>query len=219
MQLTKTLLKTTDAYIKKLAQAGINTTEDFLLHFPRALEDRSTVLENFAYVNLKEKNTMRLTIESIVSERTRTGKQLTKVILADDRGHLSEAVYFNKPYFMSKFASGDKVMLYGKAKYDYGKLSFVAPEIEFANSDLPSFVGVYSDANYIPGSWFADKMPLVRPYLDEIHDVLPPEIRKLKGFHSRRQNVERLHFPKNRTDWQQARDELAYEELFMIQYR
>lgn len=109
--LTKSLLKTTDAYIKKLAKANIITTLDFLLYFPRALEDRSTVLTNFALVNIQEKNTLSLKIESILKERTRSGKQLTKVILCDERENLSEAIYFNSPYFLSKFQSGDQVIL------------------------------------------------------------------------------------------------------------
>ena len=130
MILTKELLRTTDAHIKKLKAGGIETTEDFLLHFPRAIEDRSEVLESFTLVNLKEKNTLKLKIESIVSERTRNGKTLSKVLLKDINGYVSEAVFFTKPYFLSKFASGDTVLLHGKAKYDYGKLSFPAPEIE-----------------------------------------------------------------------------------------
>jgi len=180
MILTKSILHTTDVYIKKLKEAGIETVQDFLEHFPRALENRSNVLESFTYVNLKEKNTLKLTIESIVSERTRSGKQLTKVILKDANGYLSEAIYFVKPYFLSKFSSGDVVLLHGKAKYDYGKLSFPSPEIEKVSADAQSFVPVYSDVNYIPGTWFADKMVHLKPYISEVQDVLPVEARKKK---------------------------------------
>jgi ATP-dependent DNA helicase RecG len=170
-------------------------------------------------VSLKEKNTIKLTIESIVSERTRNGKQLSKVILRDKQGSMAEAVYFTKPYFLAKFKSGDAVMLYGKAKYDYGKLSFPSPELEFFQADRTEFVPVYSDCNYIPGTWFSDKMEYLRPYLAEITDFLPPEIQKKKGFRSRKENVTALHFPKTEADFFRSRSELAYEELFMIQYR
>lgn len=38
MHLTKALLRTTDAYIKKLNTAGIHQVEDLLTHYPRELE-------------------------------------------------------------------------------------------------------------------------------------------------------------------------------------
>ncbi len=219
MLLTKELLHTTDAHIKKLKAGGLETTEDLLLYFPRNLEDRSEVLESFTLVQLKEKNTLRLTIESIVSERTRSGKTLTKVILKDIHGYFSEAVYFTKPYFLSKYASGDVVLLHGKAKYDYGKLSFPAPEIELASSVETTLVPIYSDCQYIPGSWFEGKISYVRPYLSEISEVLPAEIRRTKGFRARALNIESLHFPRSPDDFERARRELAYEELYAIQYR
>ncbi len=132
---------------------------------------------------------------------------------------MAEAVYFTKPYFLAKFKSGDTVMLYGKAKYEYGKLSFLTPELELYQEDRCEFVPVYSDCNYIPGTWFAEKMEHLRPFLSQITDVLPWEIRKKKGFRSRQENVTALHFPKTEADFVRSRSELAYEELFMIQYR
>lgn len=56
-------------------------------------------------------------------------------------------------------------------------------------------------------------------YLSEITDILPIEIRTKKGFRTRRENITALHFPKSEADFLRARSELAYEELFMIQFR
>ena len=219
MLLSKELLHTTDSHIKKLKSAGIETAFDFLEHFPRAIENRSSAIESFAYVHLKEKNTLKVQIESIISERTRSGKTLTKVILLDRNDSRAEAIYFSKPYFLQKFQSGDRVMVFGKAKYEYGKLSFPSPEIEHATDQFAQFVPVYSDCNYIPGSWFADKMKYVRSFLSEIEERLPSEIRAKKKFRARARNIEALHFPESIADFERARSELAYEELFMIQYQ
>jgi ATP-dependent DNA helicase RecG len=219
MLLTKSLLRTTDAHIKKLHASEIETTLDLWGHFPRALENRSEVLDTFAYVNLQEKNTIRVTIESITSERTRSGKTLTKVILLDRNNSRAEAVYFTKPYFLSKFAVDDIILVYGKVKYEYGKLSFPSPEFSHINAEHSEFVPVYSDCNYIPWAWFAGKLELIRHTLASIPEVLPANVRDAKWFRPRVLNIEALHFPKSEADWQRARSELAYEELFMIQYR
>ncbi len=216
--LDKRLLKTTDAHVRKLADAGIRTAADLLSHYPRALENRSDVLSSFSFVNLKEKNAVRATVETIASERTRNGKTLVKVVLKDVHGYLTEAVYFNRPYFLSKFRPGDRVTVFGKPKYEYGKLSFPSPEIVSASEEAPDFLPVYSDCNYVPGNWFREKMRLVGAHAGDVPDFLPPEIRQSKGFSSKAENIRRIHFPDSEAAFLRAREELAYEELFAIQY-
>ena len=56
MKLDKKILHTTDSYIKKVADAGISTTSDFLMNFPKDLEDKSNLLQYIKikpYVNFK----------------------------------------------------------------------------------------------------------------------------------------------------------------------
>ena len=96
--LTKTLLRTTDNYIKALEKAGIKTVEDMLLFFPRDYEDRTEVLDTFSLINLKEKNTILVTLLTIENSRTSGNKILTKAILEDKNGFLAEAVWFNRKY-------------------------------------------------------------------------------------------------------------------------
>ena len=178
--LTKALLHTTDSYIKRLQKGGIETVEDLIGHYPRTYKDKSDVLEYFSYVNIKEPNTVRVKIESITTERTRNNKELSKAILCDKGGFLSEAVWFNRKFMLQKFHAGDSVKIYGKPKYEYGKLSFPSPDIEFAKDEAAVIVPVYPECNYIPSAWFEGKMSAVREYIRAIPEVLPEEIRKLK---------------------------------------
>jgi hypothetical protein len=39
---------------------------------------------------------------------------------------------------------------------------------------------VYSDVNYIPGTWIREKMTYMKAFLEEIQDDIPEEIRKKK---------------------------------------
>lgn len=61
-------------------------------------------------------------------------------------------------------------------------------------------------------------MVCVREYIRTIPDVLPEEIRKQKGFRTKAVNLTAIHFPSSRADFERARTELAYEELFSLQY-
>jgi ATP-dependent DNA helicase RecG len=104
-KLTKSILRTTDNYIKSLEKAGILTIGDLLNHFPRDYEDRTNVLSNFSLVNIKEKNTILLKLVSINSQRSANNKLLTKAVLEDDSGFLSEAVWFNRKYLATQLAN------------------------------------------------------------------------------------------------------------------
>jgi ATP-dependent DNA helicase RecG len=216
MMLSASLLHTTDRYIAKLAEAGVRTVEDFVTLYPREHKDKANVITAFAQVNLKEPNTVRATLESMATERTRFGKQLVKAVIRDKHGTLAEAVWFNQPYLARQYRAGDEVMLYGKAKYGYGKLSFTSPDIGLA-ADASAIEPVYSDTNTIPGHWIASKMSLLRAHMREMPDLVPEAIRAKRGFPSRARALDMIHFPESAEDIETARRALAYEELYLIQ--
>lgn len=219
--LTKQILHTTDNYIKSLNKGGVLTVWDLIYFLPKSIEDRTNVLESFSFINIKEKNTIIVTFISIENSKTSNGKILTKAIFEDKNWFMSEAVWFNRKYLatqLQKF-SWKKVILTGKVKYEFWKLTFVSPEIE---TDLSKsqweVLPVYSDCNYIPGTWIASKMYNLRNYIKLIPETLPEEIIKKYHFISRAEAIEKLHFPSSKHDFELARERLAYDELFEINY-
>lgn len=219
MQLTKTLLHTTDSYIKKLAQAGINEVKDLINHYPRTYENKSQVLEYFSFVSIKEKNSVICTIETMILERTRNNKQLIKAILKDKNDFMAEAVWFNQKYLLNQFKQWDKIIIYGKPTYNYGKLSFSSPEINFYWKETKAIKPIYPESNYIPSEWFEKKIALLKPYFSEIENILPAQILAKKWFKNKSVNLLKIHFPESEKDFEQARRELAYEELYEMQLR
>ena len=220
-KLTKSMLRTTDNYIKALEKWGITTVWDMLKFFPRDYEDRTQVLDTFSLINLKEKNTILVTLVSIDTTRTSWNKLLTKAIIEDKNGFLAEAVWFNRKYLASqlKLYVWKKILLSGKVKYNYGKVSFNSPDPE---TDLTKIAGgivpIYSDAQYIPGKWIESKMWNLEKYFADIPENLPEEIMKKYNFISRKQAFHKIHFPKNSHDVEVAKARLAYEELYKINY-
>lgn len=102
MQITTTLLHTTDAYITSLLKSGVKTVYDIINHYPRDYEDRTHVLDSFSYINLKEKNTVLVKLLTIDTTRTANNKLLTKAVFEDKNGFLAEGVWFNRKYFASQ---------------------------------------------------------------------------------------------------------------------
>lgn len=219
MQLTKALLHTTDMYIKKLKDAGVETVSDFLSIFPRDHEDKSDVITRFSLVDIREKQAIECRIELMTSEMTRNKKLLIKAVIEDSDGSYAEAVWFNQRQILSKFAQGQKVLLYGKPKYEYGRLTFPSPDIEHIAPKRQEIVPVYSDVNYIPGSWIREKMQFLRPYISDFDllDPLPKEIRIKKSMRNYSESVRALHFPTSLPDFEQAKSEIGYAELFAFQ--
>jgi len=209
MQLTKSLLHTTDAYIKRLREAGIESVSDLLSYFPRDIEDKSDVCERFSEVSIREKQVIKCKIELITSETTRNKKLLIKAVIVDQDGSYAEAIWFNRKFLLQQFASGDMVIIYGMAKYEYGRLTFPSCEIEHVKVGRREIVPVYSDLNYIPGTWIREKIILLRSYLSGIFpDIIPQEIRTKHGFRTRAENIASIHFPTSLEDFDRSRQEL-----------
>jgi ATP-dependent DNA helicase RecG len=216
------MLRTTDNYIKALEKGGLKTVWDMLRFFPREYEDRTEVLDTFSLINLKEKNTILVTLMSLETTRTWWNKLLTKAIIEDKNWFLAEAVWFNRKYLASqlKAYTGKKILLSGKVKYNYGKVSFSSPEPETDLSKISGWiVPIYSDAQYIPGRWIESKMWNLEKYISEIPENLPEHLIKKYKFMSRKEAFHKVHFPKNSHDLDAAKIRLAYEELYEINYK
>jgi len=219
MQLTKSLLHTTDNYIERLRRGGIETVEDLLLFFPRDLENTSNILESFAYVNIQEKNTIKVKLMNIIREKTKYQKNLTKFVISDTNGMLTECVFFHTPFFKKPIQIGDIIIIHGKPKYEYGKLTFVQPDIEPFEAERQAYLPIYIEIQGINTKWFREKIPLLFPYLHLLPEVLPIHISTERKHAPRMENIRTLHAPKTLADFEKAKHELAYEELFELQYR
>ncbi len=217
MILSKSLLHTTDVYIKKLKEAGIETVGDFIWLYPKDYEDKSDVLTQFSLLDITEKQVIKCTIELLTSEMTRNKKLLIKAVVTDSDGMHAEAVWFNQRMILSKFSKWDTVLLFGKPKYEYGRLSFPSAEIEHFSPKRQEIVPVYSDVNYIPGSWIREKMSYMKPFLDEISDDIPQMIRTKKWLRAKSANIRDIHFPSSIEAFERAKHELGYGELFQFQ--
>ncbi len=221
-KLNKTLLRTTDNYIKALEKASILTVGDLLNHFPRDYEDRTNVLDSFSLINIKEKNTIIVKLLSINSQKTANNKLLTKAVIEDRNGFLSESVWFNRKYLATQLKAYEwkKVIFSWSVKYAFWKVTFQNPEVETDLDKLAwEIVPIYAELNYIPSKWIEWKIEILKSFIKDIPEDLPDEVIKKYNFISKRDAVYRVHFPKNKIDIEQAKYRLAYGELFEINYK
>ena len=103
------MLRTLDSYILKLRKMGILTLADLLLYFPRTYRDEQEFTK-IVDMRTDEVNVIQGRIKSIANIRTKTGKTMTKAVVADDTGEMP-IMWFNQPHIKKMFFKGSDIIL------------------------------------------------------------------------------------------------------------
>ncbi len=140
----KALLKTTPKYISILEKNGILTIKDFLQHFPRTYEDRSTI-RPLDELQVNEKG-IAATKGHILSKSifARGGKRIYDIKFVDEKGNKGAISIFNSWFLASKIHENKWYIIVGKPTMKFNKITFShpdvieteAPEEEIENSEF-----------------------------------------------------------------------------------
>ena len=217
--LTPAMLRTTQAFIDGLAAMNIRTVEDLVLTLPRTHEDINQA-QNLLSAPLNEKVSLRGTIHDLKLVRTRTKKVLVQGKFFDEEGNAAQVIWFNQPHIMRMLRDGQNVTLTGKILENGLKLQFQSPLFEDekkAALHAGSIAAVYSQSEQISSRWFRDKMLLVKDSIKLISETLPPEIISEEKLLSRSQAMFELHFPSTPEKLEEAKQRMAFEEMYALQ--
>ena len=209
----------------ELNRLGLFTVYDLITYFPRTYEDQS-VLTKISELQAGEKATVAGTIMN-VSERQggRRGMSILMALVGDGTGIL-QVTWFNQKYLKSKLKVGKKVFVTGKATYAYGGRG------QFAMSQLTSFQILEEDdtpehmTGIMPVYPATEKLnqkffrKLLQGLLTEelnISELIPKSVAERYQLWPRREALQAIHFPKDFAELKGARNQLAFEELYLIQ--
>ncbi|HPO05575.1 MAG TPA: ATP-dependent DNA helicase RecG [Candidatus Gracilibacteria bacterium] len=212
-------IKTTKSHLLALAKMGLTQVADLLLYYPRAYEFH-THQESLASLDLREINSIELEILATSSMRSpKTFKTIYKAQMQDKEGNICEGVWFNRPYQLQNIPQGAKRIITGKAKYEYGKISFLSPQIDYPDerkSSLP-IMPIYPQTDLISSNYLLGKIkPLI--YLTSYFpEDLPESVRIAENLMSRAEALKNIHFPQSEEILKQAKERLAFTELWTIQ--
>ncbi len=200
---------------KRLAEAGIHSVADLLLHPPRRYLDRSQLFD-LADVPLGEEVTVGGTVTSVKKINLSRNRRMIDAVITDGTNFL-KARWFN-PY--TKVAEGWDVVLSGKVERFQGSLQMKGPDMERMGSESlligrvvpfhPSAGGI-GPAALRRAIWNA--LPRSRP----IHEVLPEDILDRLDLVDRDYAIANIHFPETAADAQPARRRLVFDELFRLE--
>ena len=203
---------------KQLHKLGITNITSLLTYFPRTYEDRRTI---YRIGDLKSGMTGGVvgTVIAVQEKRPRPRLSILEVVIADGTGPL-KIVLFNQGYKKNFYKKGQRLYAYGKAEFQYGSMQMNTPQIEnLGDGGEPDrgIVPIYALADGVSQfvvrssvrNWFAAN--------HELPEILPAEVREVHQYMTRYDAFKMMHFPESSERYEEARHQLAYEELFVMQ--
>jgi len=214
------VLHTTKDHIAALKDMGISTIEDLLLYLPRTYEDLTNI-QSLRTAALDAKGTFRGTVDNLKQIRTKHNKRLITGVFEDGESERADVVWFNQPHILRIIKNGDEVVLTGKLVQQGRKLQIQSPQFERATTEdlvhAGRLVPVYPQHEIINTKWLREKMRLIRPAIAALPETLPQEVLDEEKLMPRATAVEALHFPEDGAQAEQARERMAFEEMYMVQ--
>lgn len=218
VRLTNSVLKTRDIYVQELRKMGIHTIRELLLFFPRDYKDEA----EFTGVNNLQENevhVLRGEIKSIFTNRSKTGKSITRAVVGDGTGEVS-AVWFNQPHLKLMFFKGNEIILTGKVKYEQGRRVFMSPKYEKGGKTLihtGRIVPVYPENEFISSKWLRDKIFSLLKYSKYFEEYLPQSLIQDEGIMAINDAIYHIHFAQDLEHLNKAKERLAFDEILLLQ--
>jgi ATP-dependent DNA helicase RecG len=215
-----------------LEKLGITTIEDLLKYFPRSYEDRRTTTR-IKDIFFDSRVLIEAKVESVAEKRTNPFMAIFKVLLDDGTGKCW-AVFFRKtnPYFkhdiFSKykkdFQLGATVLAYGSTEYSFGELQLKVEEYETVNSGAAAslafkrIVPVYPLTEGLSQKWLRDEVHrAIELHKKDLPDILPEYVKKQESLYLPETAVEKIHFPEEPSEAENARQRFALEEFLTLE--
>jgi len=201
-----------------MARLDLHQVGDLLWHLPARYQDYSH-LRTISQLRIGEEVTVRATVHSMFSRRTRTGRTLTTAKLFDSTGSIN-AQFWN-PY-IKKYLFPERTYYFsGKIKSVGGRRVLDNPEFEIASDDpthTARIVPIYPLTEGLsPRVLRKHIRHVVETWADRLPDPLPASLRQRLDFPDLGQALRQIHFPDNARALERTRRRLAFEELLVIQ--
>lgn len=200
------------------SKLDIKTLYDLLSFFPRAYEDRTSLVKIKDAV-LEENQSIIATITSNIRiSKTKRRTDLIRFTISDETSSMP-IVFFNNKYIADKLKKGETYLFYGKITGDMTAYQMVNPSIEpiiskdFKGDILPIYSltkGLSQDIirKVVKGSIIA---------IQELTETLPKRIIDKFELISKQEAYLNIHFPKSMELLDKARKRLSFEELLTLQ--
>ena len=202
-----------------LQKSGIKTVRDFLYNLPRDYENYQAPQK---ISEMKPgKVVIKGKIDSLNTRRTRRRNFTITEGIIRDNSDVIRVVWFNQPYRKKQFIEGKEYYFTGNYELKNNRFQLTSPAAALA-SDIEgadSFQPIYRAHSSLKSNDFHRLLANARGDFNDIPDLLPLEAFDTPSFvkpSARKNALFDIHFPTSAKDVTNAREYLAYEELFAL---
>lgn len=204
---------------KLLNKLGIKTIGDLLVYMPSKYVDFSTI-KKMRDIAIGETCTVQGEIISIKNRRLSWKSNITEAVITDGTGSV-KAVWFNQPFLVRNLKEGRILNISGKTSLFKKDVCFTHPMHETLGKKELAHTGriipIYPETKGLTSRRLRFLMAQALKYAGQIRDALPKEIKAQEKFLPLPIIIKNLHFPKDIKEAKQAKKQLAFEELLIIQ--
>lgn len=205
----------TNRYIKLLNTLGIYTAEDLMEYYPYRYQVYN--VDNISSVQDKSNVVIEGKINSIPLVRYIRGKLniLTFKMLTNMK-EINVTIY-NRAFMKKNLTPLKEITVIGK--YDEKKNLVVASNILLSKIDNGSIESIYHLTSGLSNNQI-NKFIKNGEALDlKIDDYIPEYLNTKYNFISKKEAIEKIHFPKDISEVKEAKLKLIYEELFKFMFK
>jgi len=192
------------------AEAGIGSVGDLLRRFPHGHRDRTVVPVS----SLEPGRQATIAVEVLADAGRpfrKRGLSILTVKVADESGAV-RATWFNQPWLTQKLTAGTRLLLTGSRD----KRGFRVSEYEL-DGEGGQFVPVHPATEQLKAQRLRQWIEQAIRWVGNVLEPLPAELRLRRGLAAAPDAIAAVHFPQTPEDVEQARQRLAFEELFLYQ--
>ena len=215
---------------KLLAKVNVFTTGDLLQYYPRGYEDRSVKITLDQYKTTSKIHTVAKVMKQ---EWFGYGKMRNLKIHINDGTAPAQLICFNRAFLENQLVPGTVITVTGQFFVKYNTLQSTA--FDFTKMELGPETSAQELKNTMPLNTgivplyhlteglthkvlYKAILTALAQYAHGIDDELPPEIIQKRGLISKQQAITLIHKPDTLQNAEKARQTLAYEELYHLQY-
>jgi len=206
-------------YTNKLFSLGIETLRDLLFYFPFRWDDFSQIVP-ISKIKPDEKITVSAELVSIENHRAFYRKiALTEALITDNSGSL-KIIWYNQPFIKQNLKEGQVYRFSGKAKLTAKGLVLQSPSFESVNREKTqtgALIPIYHTTEGLSSKMLRYFIRQVISSASYLKEYLPEDISQRHNFLPFSEAVQKIHFPKSKRDFLEARRRLSFDELFILQ--
>jgi ATP-dependent DNA helicase RecG len=200
-----------------LAELGIETVLDLLLHYPRRYLDRT----NEALIKdlvVGEEAMVLGTVKRVTVRRTKQKRSLVTVDLADGSGYLA-STFFNQPWRERQLKAGTQAVFFGKVELYGGRKQMTNPVVDLVGDRTGRIVPIYPQSEKAAlttwelGQWIEESLRRA----GELDDPVPGWVLDRFDLIDRTAALRGIHVPETAEEHRAARKRLVFDELLRIQ--